>query len=221
MPQSQATATCPGALSFRGTSFHPVPLHSGQSSLAISPSYFAAPHATIRLPCGNLWRTSSEQITASGEQESLVVYVLKQKAPIQSGLFAASCYLIAVICYPLTGHRSLCTGHLPHVLTTLGPARTIACFDGRSSDRDAMRDNSCCTTCAKSFIWRSISIIFSRILRIISMPARLTPISRASVRITSSRSRSASVYSRVLPCERDGFNKPTRSYNRSVCGCTL
>jgi len=52
-------------------------------------------------------------------------------------------------------------------------------------------------------------------------PARFTPMSRASVRITSSRSRSESVYSRVFPCDRDGFSKPTRSYKRSVCGCNL
>src|SRR5882762_10321554 len=85
----------------------------------------------------------------------------------------------------------------------------------------ATRDNSCCTTCANSPICRSISIIFSRMFKIISMPARFTPISRASVKITSSRSRSESVYSRVFPCERDGFSSPTRSYSRSVCGCSL
>src|SRR5437588_4342112 len=101
-------------------------------------------------------------------------------------------------------------------------ARTIACRGTFSCRCDAAtRDNSCCTTCANSPIWRSISIIFSRMFRIISMPARFTPISRASVRITSSRSRSESVYSRVFPWERDGFSSPTRSYSRSVCGCSL
>src|SRR5215470_16065858 len=35
MPQSQATATLPAAPSGRGTSFHPVPLHSVQFSKAI------------------------------------------------------------------------------------------------------------------------------------------------------------------------------------------
>src|SRR6266850_1694421 len=70
-------------------------------------------------------------------------------------------------------------------------------------------------------IYRAISISFSRMFKIISIPARFTPMSRASVRITSSRSRSESVYSRVFPCERESFSKPTRSYSRSVCGCSL
>jgi len=30
---------------------------------------------------------------------------------------------------------------------------------------------------------------------------------------------SASSYRRVLPTERDGLSRPSRSYNRSVCGC--
>src|ERR1700731_1663561 len=118
-----------------------------------------------------------------------------------------------------TEYLSLKTGNYR---TIRGAARTIACRGGFSCVCEAAtRDNSCCTTCANSPIWRSISIIFSRMFRIISMPARFTPMSRASVRITSSRSRSESVYSRVFPCERDGFSSPTRSYRRSVCGCSL
>src|SRR6266850_467584 len=106
--------------------------------------------------------------------------------------------------------------------TTRGTARTIACRGVLSRVCEAAtRDNSCCTTWANSPICRSISISFSRMFKIISIPARFTPMSRASVRITSSRSKSESVYSRVFPCEREGFSKPTRSYSRSVCGCSL
>src|SRR5271157_76854 len=119
----------------------------------------------------------------------------------------------------LTYNLKLITYHCSY-LPTRGAAFTIAVRDGFSSVR-AIRDNSCCTTCANSPICRSISIIFSRIFRMISIPARFTPMSRASVKITSSRSRSESVYSRVFPWDREGFSKPTRSYRRSVCGCSL
>src|ERR1017187_834735 len=50
------------------------------------------------------------------------------------------------------------------------------------------------------------------------MPAMFTPRSRARFRMNSSRSRSSSVYSRVLPSLRLGSSSPSRSYSRSVCG---
>jgi len=80
---------------------------------------------------------------------------------------------------------------LPERGTTRGLVRTIALRCGRSSVREATRDNSCCLRRCANSPWRSISIIFSRILRMISMPGRFTPISRASVRMTSKRSRIA------------------------------
>src|SRR5712691_413689 len=126
-------------------------------------------------------------------------------------------------CAPIE-RKLLCYGpSLTGTRTARGLVRTIAwrCGCGRSSMRDATRESSCCTTCANSPICFSIVIIFSRMFRMISIPARFTPMSRARVRITSRRSRSLSVYSRVFPCEREGFSRPTRSYSRSVCGCSL
>src|ERR1041385_2679940 len=69
-----------------------------------------------------------------------------------------------------------------------------------------------------SSICACISAIFSRMFRMISTPARFTPRSRVRCRITSSRSKSSSVYRRVFPSLRDGLSKPSRSYSRSVCG---
>ena len=58
----------------------------------------------------------------------------------------------------------------------------------------------------------------SRICSTIAIPAMFTPISRAKLKINSSRSRSSSVYSRVFPSDRDGRSNPSRSYSLSVCG---
>src|SRR5579859_484562 len=75
-----------------------------------------------------------------------------------------------------------------------GVERTMAWRCSLSCERDeATRESSCWTTLANSDICFSISTSFSRMLRMISMPARLTPMSRARVRITSRRSRSESV----------------------------
>ena len=42
-----------------------------------------------------------------------------------------------------------------------------------------------------------------------------------NAKMVSSRCKSSSEYTRVLPSVRDGASNPSRSYRRSVCGCTL
>ena len=74
------------------------------------------------------------------------------------------------------------------------------------------------TYSTKPCICRFISSIRSRICSTIAIPAMFTPRSRARFKMNSSRSRSSSVYSRVLPSDRDGSRSPSRSYSRSVCG---
>src|SRR2546427_7262430 len=78
-------------------------------------------------------------------------------------------------------------------MTFGGGTRTKAVPVGRSAALRSPRDNSCCTNAVNASIWRCISAIFSRMLRMISIPARLTPMSRVRVKMTSRRSRSVSV----------------------------
>src|SRR5713226_5551926 len=111
------------------------------------------------------------------------------------------------------GLRYLCTR-----MTFGGAMRTMAWRERFSRGCLATCDNSVWTNPMNSSICFCISVIFSRMFKMMSTPARLTPISRARVRITSRRSRSWSVYKRVLPWDREGFNSPTRSYRRSVWG---
>src|SRR6202049_3253698 len=112
-------------------------------------------------------------------------------------------------------------GHFSTRIALGGAERTMALRTLRSSANGNPRESSLRTNPMNCSICDCIWAILSRMFRMISIPARFTPSSRVRFRITSSRSRSWSVERRVLPCERDGFSNPTRSYSRSVCGCSL
>src|SRR6202034_1295806 len=83
--------------------------------------------------------------------------------------------------------------HFSTRTTWRGAVRTIALRVWRSALAIKSRATSLRTYLMKASIWDCISPILSRMLRMISMPARLTPSSRVRFSITSRRSRSESV----------------------------
>src|SRR5207302_2127944 len=141
MPQSQGTATLP-APSGRGTSFHPVPLHSAQFSRAMILNLLAEavlhPGSCLffqpRLLAGRCFHGFPEAV---------------RWFPLTKG-YGRNSYSASRLHWENCGRLSLFLVQ-QQVASSLRAyfIRTIACRGVLSRICDAaMRDNSCCTTCA-------------------------------------------------------------------------